>query len=138
MSATLSALVLARSKAALVVPASFLYPAQGFPNQLKSVDMADLMDERSEQGDEPLRLDPHEIPDRVSSQLRSPFYREDADKFVVSIDGKICELAIEYCISQGWVRVMKRNADGKIKQNHKKNSHLSSQKIRGKVEVSRK
>lgn len=83
------------------------------------------------------QIDPNEIPDRVSSQKHSPYYREDADKFNVSINGKLCEYAIEYCISGKWVRVMLRNNDGKF-YNMKSKPRLASHKVRGPVEVTRK
>lgn len=58
-----------------------------------------------------------EIPDRLSVDDRSEFYRppEFTRGLKVKFEGKVRpDDVIEYCISEGWVRIAKRMANGKF------------------------
>lgn len=54
-----------------------------------------------------------DLPDRLSVDDRSPFYGPTKG-IGVRLDGKVRpDDVIEYCVSEGWVRIMRRMANGK-------------------------
>lgn len=69
------------------------------------------------------------LPDRLSTDPRSPFYDEDLLERGIGIrfNGEERTNIEEYCISEGWVRV----AVGKALD---RRGHPMTMKIRGKVE----
>ncbi|MEP0355036.1 MAG: DUF3297 family protein [Paraglaciecola sp.] len=48
-----------------------------------------------------------ELPDRLSSNSRSPFYNEDFFEYEIGIllNGKERTNVEEYCISEGWIKI---------------------------------
>jgi hypothetical protein len=49
-----------------------------------------------------------ELPDRVSLDKRSPFYRPDLTALGIGIrfKGQVKTNVYEYCVSEGWVRLL--------------------------------
>ena len=69
------------------------------------------------------------LPDRLSTNPRSPYYNEEALKRDIGIrfDGKERKDVDEYCVSEGWIRV----AVGKTVD---RNGNPLTIKLNGKVE----
>jgi len=72
-------------------------------------------------------IDP--LPDRLSTNPRSPYYNEELLKRDIAIrfDGKDRKDVDEYCVSEGWIRV----AVGKTVDRH---GNPLTIKLKGKVE----
>ena len=69
------------------------------------------------------------LPDRLSTNPRSPYYNEEALKRDIGVrfDGKERKDVDEYCVSEGWIRV----AVGKTVDRH---GNPLTIKLKGKVE----
>jgi len=69
------------------------------------------------------------LPDRLSTNPRSPYYNEELLKRDIAIrfDGKDRKDVDEYCVSEGWIRV----AVGKTVDRH---GNPLTIKLKGKVE----
>lgn len=73
------------------------------------------------------------VPDRLSVDRESPYYDETATKLVrVWFKGMERKNVVEYCVSEGWVKLQAR--DGKMRPIFRKGKHVSIH-LQGPVEV---
>lgn len=54
------------------------------------------------------------IPDRISSERSSPFFNETAYRVECRLDGVVQSTAIEACVSEGWIRRLRVDNEGRI------------------------
>ena len=59
--------------------------------------------------------DQEAIPDRVSFDPASPFFFEKFRQIGVIIDGAVIFNCAEFCVSEGWVKRIVRDAKGRVK-----------------------
>jgi CRP-like cAMP-binding protein len=79
------------------------------------------------------------IPDRLSVDPKSPHFKGKkwaAELRYIFLDGKEIDTVVEYCISEGWVRQLVRDANGKFVVARDRQS-LETTLVRGVVEVLR-
>ena len=60
--------------------------------------------------------EPKLIPDRVSMDIASQFYRSDYRQLGLKIDGREVQNCVEFCISEGWARLYINDSRGQPKQ----------------------
>lgn len=72
------------------------------------------------------------IPDRVSVQEASPHYSPLAVRIECKLDGVVQRNAVEACISEGWVKRLSVDADGKLIV---RLGEVQSEVVKGRVEL---
>lgn len=74
------------------------------------------------------------IPNRVCLETDSPYYWPGYRKLGVKIDGEVRRRdVVEFCVSEGWARVFKRNSNNQLMIDKDRGRYLD-ERIIGKIE----
>lgn len=71
------------------------------------------------------------MPDRVSIEAGSPFFRRDFKRVGVKFEGRVIFNCAEFCVSEGWARLWVANTRGQFKRER---GQIVTVTARGKVE----
>ena len=84
--------------------------------------------------------EPNDLPDRMSGDPDSPYYDKRCTDVAVIFNDRLRPNDVnEYCVSEGWITVVRRNRRGElIRENSRRKKPIVSRRMMGSVFVCRK